>query len=150
MDMAPSYILAVQTQIPWAVLVFDHFHVIKLFNEKLSRLRRDLYHQATGPLQQRVLKCTRWLLLKNPENLDPQRDERQRLEEEFRLNKPLATAYYLKEDLRRFWTQPDKATAAAFLADWIARAIASGIPILKSFARLLDRHEEGLLAYYDY
>ena len=150
MDMAPSYILAVQTHIPWAILVFDHFHVIKLFNEKLSALRRDLYHQASSQLQQRVLKGTRWLLLKNPENLDPQRDEQQRLEEALRLNQPLATAYYLKEDLRRLWTQPNKASAATFLADWIARALASAVPILKSFARLLDRHEEGLLAYYDY
>jgi transposase len=150
LDMAPSYILAVQTHIPWAVLVFDHFHVIKLFNEKLSTLRRDLYHQAPSSLQQRILKGTRWLLLKNPENLDPRRDEHQRLEEALRLNKPLATAYYLKEDLRRLWTQPNKTSAAAFLTDWIARAMASGVPLLQSFARLLDRHEEGLLAYYDY
>ena len=25
---------------PWATIVFDHFHVIKLFNDRLSDLRR--------------------------------------------------------------------------------------------------------------
>jgi transposase len=150
MDMAPSYILAVQTHIPWATLVFDHFHVIKLFNEKLSVLRRDLYNQASSRLQKRILKGTRWLLLKNPENLDPEKNEHQRLEEALRLNQPLATAYYLKEDLRRLWAQPNKASAATFLADWIARAIASDVWILKNFAKFLERQEEGLLAYYDY
>jgi len=39
-------------------------------------------------------------LLKNPENLDDTRNERQRLDEALKLNKPLATVYYMKEDLR--------------------------------------------------
>jgi len=147
-DMSPAYILAVQTHLPWAFLVFDHFHVIKLFNEKLSKLHRDLYYQASQ-FDKRVLQGIRWLLLKNLENLDMQRDERQRLEEALRINKPLAIAYYLKEDLRRLWNQPDKRQATAFLADWIARAVASEVPIVQRFAQLLERHEEGLLAYYD-
>jgi hypothetical protein len=85
--------------VPWAVIVFDHFHVIKPFNEKLCQLRRDLYHQAAVE-DQAVLKGTRWLLLKNPEDLDPARDELARLEKALALNKPVATAYYLKEELR--------------------------------------------------
>jgi transposase len=57
------------THLPKAKIVFDHFHVIKLFNDKLSNLRRELYREATDALQKRVLKGTRWLLLMNPENL---------------------------------------------------------------------------------
>jgi transposase len=148
-DMSPAYILAVQTHLPWAVVVFDHFHVIKLFNEKLSQLRRDLYRQAAAD-DQEVLKGTRWLLLKNPENLDPARDELARLEKALHLNQPLATAYYLKEELRQLWNRADKAAATTFLESWIARAQASGIAVLRSFAKTLRRHEEGLLAYYDY
>lgn len=150
LDMSAAYILAVSTHMPWAVLVFDHFHVIKLFNEKLSDLRRELYHQAATEVDQQILKGTRWLLLKNPENLDPARDELRRLEKALQLNQPLATAYYLKEDLRRLWAQPDKLTATQFLAAWIARAEASGIRLLRNFAHTLRQHEEGILAYYDY
>jgi transposase len=148
-DMSPAYLRAVDTHLPWAVVVFDHFHVIKLFNEKLTQLRRDLHRQATEA-DQEVLKGTRWLLLKNPENLDPARDELARLEKALELNQPLATAYYLKEELRQFWAQADKAAAATFLESWITRAQASGIALLRSFARTLQQHEDGLLAYYDY
>ena len=73
-------------------------------------------------MQKEVIKGTRWLLLKNPENLDQGCKEAERLAEALRLNQPLALAYYLKEDLRHFWEQPGKAAAAAFLDDWIARA----------------------------
>jgi transposase len=35
------------THLPKAKIVCDHFHVIKLFNDKLSDLRRALYREAT-------------------------------------------------------------------------------------------------------
>jgi transposase len=149
-DMGLPYIRAVQKHLPRAVHVFDHFHVVKLFNDKLSEFRRELYREATGSLHKKVLKGTRWLLLKNPENLDPDRNEQERLEEALRLNRPLAIAYYLKEDLRQIWLQTDKAAARRVLNDWISRATASGIRLLPTFAVTLSMHRAGILAYYDY
>jgi transposase len=149
MDMSAAYRLAVSKHLPEAKIVFDHFHVVKLFNEKLSDLRRAVYREATEVMHKEVLKGTRWLLLKNPENLDVKKDEKKRLEEALALNKPLATAYYMKEDLRRFWEQPGKRFATAFLDDWIRRAEASGIKILQQMGKTLAAHRSGLLAYYD-
>lgn len=148
-DMSAAYIEAVRTGLPNATLVFDRFHVMKLFNDKLSALRRQLYQQATAEHRQ-VLKGVRWLLVKRPENLDPQRNERERLDEALRLNQPLATAYYLKEELGELWEQEDEAEATAFLLDWLARAEASGIKILLTLAKTLRTHAQGLLAYYAY
>ena len=148
-DMSQAYIQAVREHLPKATLVFDHLHVIKLFNEKLTQLRRDLYLEVTDLLKRNALKGVRWLLLKNPENLDPQHNERKRLKEALRLNKFLACACYMKEDLRMIWKQPDKTTARNSLDDWIARAEASGIRILRQFAKTLAAHREGILAYYD-
>jgi transposase len=150
MDMSPAYIEAVQTHLPRAAIVFDHFHVVKLFNDKLSTFRRELHREATEGLHKRVLKGTRWLLLKNPENLDPERRERERLEEALRINKPLAAAYYMKEDLRQIWMQPNKATAKRVLRDWIRRAEASGIKVLQQMAATLGAHASGILNYYDH
>jgi transposase len=149
-DMSKAYIRAVRDNLPHAVHVFDHFHVIKLFNDKLSALRRDLYHQAQSERGRRILKGTRWLLLKNPENLDAERNEHERLEQALRLNEPLALAYYLKEDLRQIWDQADKRTARRVLRDWLARARLSGIRMLGQFADTLEDHQEGVLAWYDY
>jgi transposase len=149
MDMSAAYRCAVSTHLPAAKIVFDHFHVVKLFNEKLSELRRTLYREATEVMHKQVLKGTRWLLLKNPENLDAKKDEKRRLEEALALNKPLATAYYMKEDLRRFWEQAGKRFATSFLDGWIRRADASGIKVLQQMGKTLAAHRSGLLAYYD-
>jgi transposase len=149
-DMSSAYTRAVRDHLPRAVHVFDHFHVIKLFNDKLSAFRRELYHQASSDHERRILKGTRWLLLKNPENLDEGRNELDRLMAALRLNQPLAIAYYLKEDLRQIWSQPDKRTARRVLRDWLARARASGIHMLVQFAATLEAHQEGVLNYYDY
>ena len=129
--------------------MFDHFHVIKLYNDKLSNFRRQLYHELTAS-GQKLLKGIRWLLVKNPENLNPKKKERQRLERALRLNEPLAIAYYLKEDLRQIWMQGNKDKARHFLEDWLARARASGIRMLEQFAATLEEHQEGILNYYDY
>jgi transposase len=149
-DLSPAYISAVTEHLPKAVHVFDHFHIIKLYNEMLSDLRRKLYHELSDRMHQQVLKGTRWLLLKNPENLDQTRDEQQRLAAALELNQPLALAYYMKEDLRQIWQQPDKATAARVLQDWIDRAERSGIHLLYKFSKTLAIHRRGILAYYDY
>ena len=149
MDMSPAYREAVSTHLPKAKIVFDRFHVMKLFNEKLSDLRRALHREATDMMQKKVLKGTRWLLLKAAENLDEKRDEKKKLEEALALNKSLAVAYYLKEDLRQFWERPGKKFATVFLDGWIKRAEASGIKMLQEMAKTLAAHRSGLLAYYD-
>ncbi len=59
--MSKAYIRAVRDNLPSAVHVFDHFHVIKLFNDKLSAFRRELYHEASTDWDRRILKGTRWL-----------------------------------------------------------------------------------------
>ena len=149
MDMSEAYIGAVRKNLPKAAIVFDHFHVIKLYNDKLGALRRQLQNKAEVE-GKRVLKGTRWLLLKNPENLKEERDERQRLDAALSLNQPLATAYYMKEDLRQLWSQHSKFRAVLFLDDWLLRARASGVDMLDRFAATLDAHRAGVLAYYDH
>jgi len=149
-DLSKAYIRAVRENLKNAVHVFDHFHVIKLFNDKLSAFRRELYRQLTDDGERKILKGTRWLLLKNPDNLSAKRNERERLDEALRLNAPLATAYYLKEDLRQIWGQPNKRAARQALKTWLASARASGIRMLTQFADTLEEYREGILAYYDY
>ena len=148
-DMSKAYINAVRHNLPKAIHVFDHFHVIKLYNEKLSAFRRELYRELTDAHERQLLKGTLWLLLKNPENLDDERNEAERLAAALDLNTPLTLAYYMKEDLRQLWQQPSKAAARRFLDDWLRRADASDISMLKRFAATLREHKDGILAYYD-
>ncbi|MFA6451672.1 MAG: transposase [bacterium] len=80
MDMSPAFIAAVKN-LPNTMIVFDHFHVVKMLNDKLSALQRELHGNAKDELHKDILKGTRWLLLKNPENLNAKRNERKHLDE---------------------------------------------------------------------
>lgn len=147
-DMSQAYIHAVRAHLPQATLVFDRFHVVKLMNDKLSDLRRDMQREAEAEAQH-LLKGTRWLLLKNPENLNEDKDEGERLRKALEINAPLAAGYYLKEDLRQLWKQPSKEAARHHLVSWIERARATGLKQLRQMANTLSIHREGVLAYYD-
>jgi transposase len=149
-DMSAAYIGAVLDNLPGVPLVFDHFHVVKLMNEALTQIRRGLHHEQKDLLGKKILKGTRWLLLKNPENLLPERDEPAKLQEALEMNKPLATAYYMKEDLRQFWNQQDKAVAETVIKDWIKRAQATGIGPLMCVANTLAGFKFGILNWYEH
>ena len=150
-DMSPAYIKAVQENLPQAIIVFDHFHVIKLFNEKLSDFRRQLYNNTTEKSHQSVIKGTRWLLLTGREKLEEKQDNVQRLKQALDINKPLATVYYMKEDLRQIWNWTnDKKAAEWHLESWIEMAKASGIDMLLKFSKTMEKHFEGILAYFDF
>lgn len=149
-DMSPAYISAVTNNIPEAQIVFDHFHVIKLYNDVISKLRRDLYNQETDINKRELIKGTRWLLLKNNEDLDDEKDEKKRLNEALAINQPLTIAYYLKEDLKLLWEMGSKENAKKFLGKWVAKAFASKIPRLKKFANTLLAHRTGIFSWYDY
>jgi transposase len=150
MDMSLAFIQAVKANLPQAKIIFDRFHVMKLLNDKLSDLRRAMYRDIKDNLGREVLKGARWLLLKRPANLDPKRQEKKRLDEVLRLNAPLATAYYLKEELYEFWEQEDYYEAETFLLQWIESAEATKISQLVAFAQTLRAYHSGLLNYYDY
>jgi len=149
-DMSPAYIAAVLENLPEAAIVFDPFHVVKYFNDKLSDFRRSLFNHLKDKDEKQILKGTRWLLLKNPENLNIQKGEDNRLKQALELNKPLATAYYLKEELRQFWKQTDKKAADAYIQQWIKTTASTKIPMLQKFAKTVAGHKFGILNFYDH
>jgi transposase len=145
MDMSGAFQAAVRKHLPQATIVFDHFHVIKLMNKRLTELRRELARQAEEA-GAAVLKGTRWLLLMGQERLNEEAWEK--LQAALDLNQPLATAYYLKEDLRQIWDAETLSQARLALKLWIAKAESSGIKQLIKMANTLRDHREGILAYF--
>ena len=148
-DMSQAYTKAIQENLPKATLVYDHFHVIKLYNEKLSGLRRLLYRETKDADMKSLIKGTRWLLLKNRENLNEEKREKERLQAALSANQPLMTAYYLKEELHRIWEQPNRASAEEVFENWLSTAEVSEVGMLEKFAQTLREHREGILNYYE-
>jgi transposase len=143
-DMSAAYWSAVLENLPDAALVFDKFHVIKLMNERLDELRREMVREAEGPLKKKI-KGTRFLLLRRPEDLAE--DQIPRLDEAMRLNEPLMLGWYLKEELRELWSQPSRQAMERFLRDWCQKAIQTGIRQLGKMVNTLLTHASGILAY---
>lgn len=55
-DMSPAYALAIQTHLPKAVHVLDRFHVVKLFNDQLAGLRREVQRTVENVEHKQLLK----------------------------------------------------------------------------------------------
>jgi transposase len=143
-DMWSVYIDAVETHLPQAALVFDRFHVSQYLSRAVDEVRRQTWRELQGA-EKVEFKHTRFLWLKNPENLAP--DERTRLSALLRLNSPIVKAYLLKEDLRRFWTYRYTAWAGAHLLQWLWRASHSRLEPFQKLARMLRAHLDGILVW---
>ena len=148
-DMSQAYISSVKEHAPDAIHVYDHFHVVKLINEGIDKVRRQTYQKETDEEQRKVIKGSRWLLLYKDKSKFTE-DMNQRLNTILEINKPLATAYYLKEEADEIWKQPSKAMAEACLERWCATAEKSELAPMVAVAKSLRQYKNGILAWYDY
>ena len=147
-DLSAAFIASVMENCPEATLVFDHFHVVKLMNEKLDDIRRKAYSMEKDVNKRKVLKGTRYLLLGNGADIFDKR-YKTRLDNALAMNEPLSKAYYLKEQLREIWMQPMKPMAEDVLDDWVRQAEQSKIPQLMKMAVTMKAYRRGILAWYD-
>jgi transposase len=145
MDMNAAYALAVREFLPEVDIVFDRFHVVALLNTAIDEIRRSQQSKC-NEVGLRVIKGCRFLLLSNYEKLNPQKLES--LNCLLEVNKPLAIAYTMKEQIRLFWTKLTSKEGANFLGWWIIDAIESGIEELQKAGRTLLRQGKDLLNYF--
>jgi len=146
MDMANSYSAWVKEVLPDTDIVYDHFHVIKLMNERMNNLRRSTMNNLEKE-QKKELKGKRFLLLRNEENLSVDAAaDLQKLRYEF---KDLGTASLMKEYLRNIYKIANtcELAQAAFML-WCEKAEASGIRCLKQMAKTIRRRIQGLLGFW--
>jgi transposase len=159
MDMSVSYFEEVRAHCPRAAIVYDLFHVVaKYAREVIDRVRVDETNRiarAAGPnaprtrARRRVIKGTRWLLLRNREHVTHLAD-RVRLRDLLRANRALFIVYVLKDDLKQLWQFRYPAAARRFWRHWYRRAMASRLPALKQFARNLAARIDGVISHCRY
>jgi transposase len=152
MDMSEAYEQEVRAHCPQAVIVYDLFHVVaKYGREVIDRVRVDETNRvarAAGPGptrdRRRVIKGTRWLLLRNRGNL--RYEERIRLQEVLATNHRLWVVYVLKDALKALWRYKYVGAARRAWNEWYRWAIRSRIPALVTFARNLKATLPRILA----
>jgi transposase len=157
MDMSEAYELETRVHCPRVVIVYDLFHVVaKYGREVMDRVRVDQTNRvarATGPGRtralRRVIKGTRWLLLRNRAHVTRPQD-RVRLREVLAANRPLWVVYVLKDALKHLWRYRYRGAAHRAWTQWYSWAIRSRIPALVAFARRLKAKLPGILAHCQY
>ena len=145
-DLSAAYIKAVREGLPKAEIVYDRFHVQRLASDALDEVRRSLVRELTDdPDEARAVKRTRYVLLKNPRNLN--RAQRLKLSEVQRTNQRLYRAYLLKETLAKALDYRQLGRAEPALRDWLAWASRSRLKPFVRAARTIRKHLAGILAY---
>jgi len=143
-DMWAPYAKLVREHAVNAQILFDRFHIVKHLNEAVDGVRRELWRQLTSK-DKVTVKGTRWLLLKNPWNLNP--DQNERLSTLVRWNTPLVRAWYLKEAFQLFWDYKQPWRAEQHLRKWMNSAMRSKLEPFKKFAQMLRSHLDGILPW---
>lgn len=146
MDMNTAFDLEVKRHCPNAAVVYDLFHVIAKFGrEVVDRVRVDQANQLRQdrPARQ-VIKRSRWLLLRNQDNLSD--EQATRLDELLAANAPLMTVYLLKTQLKELWYAPSPHEARRRWQEWYRLAIDSGLKPLSVFAKRLRPYLAGIIA----
>ncbi len=147
MDEWMPFRKATKRWLPDAEIIWDRFHIEQRFNRIIDRIRNRITREIEEE-QKGLLKGTKYLFLKNRENLTERQTSR--LEQILKLNRPLSIVYILKEKLKQMWFFSDWDEVRAWLNDWIETAFESGIKELKQFAGGLNRHRRGIFAACDY
>jgi len=141
-DMWEPYIHCVKHWCKNADIVFDLFHVVKAFNKVIDDIRNEEFRKSDAA-GRTTLKGSKYLFLKNWGNL--RYEQRVRLDDILAMNARLSTVYWLKDLLAHLWSYQRVGWARATLSQWCDVARQDGHPALVRFARMLERHEEGIL-----
>lgn len=140
LDMWPAYLKGIREAFPEASLTFDKFHVMKLLNGAVDGVRRQ--EQRERP----ELKRSRYVWTTNPENLTPGQFSLLDALHVPSLKLKTARAYHMRLAFQEFWTTPVE-RAPVFLKQWYYWATHSRLKPMVEFARMLRRHEEGILRW---
>ena len=138
-DMSPAFIKGARLFFPKANLTFDKFHVMKIINEAVDRVRRA--EQKERP----ELKGTKYLWLKNIKNLT--KNQKEKLLSLKNRNIKTAKAYNIKLSFQELW-QLSRVEAEQFLKKWYFWATHSRLEPIIEAAKIIKNHWDGVLNWF--
>jgi transposase len=145
-DMWKAYLTAIKTQLPNAVHILDRFHIVKLLNEAVDKVRR----QEAAELRKQgvdLLKGLKYVFLKRPANLtETQAGKLMGLMGKRWLR--TVRAYLWKEKFQLFWEYTSPYWAQRYLRRWCKGAMRSRLDPLKKFVGTICSHEELIMNWF--
>lgn len=127
-DMWGGFPKVVEEVFPNAVVVIDRFHVMKLVNEELNKIRRQV-----GVLD----RGGKFILLRNGKDLTA--EEKTKLEEILKRSKRLRKAYEWKEEFRAIYEQSCTVEEGKHqIKAWLSKARAVYSEVISTIRNHLD------------
>lgn len=146
-DMWRPYKDAVEVVLPHCGIVIDKFHVVKMANESLDRVRKSLKDTLT-PAQLRTLKSDRYVLLKRERDLT---DKDWLLLDGWTKNyPPLAEAYRAKETFYGIYEATNRRKAEIKYREWRITLPAAQHEPYKPLLTAMDNWSPYIFNYFDH
>ncbi|WP_379217882.1 ISL3 family transposase [Paenibacillus sp. GCM10012303] len=136
-DMSAAFISGIEQHFPKASITFDKFHVMKMVNESVDQVRREEQKEVDE------LKKSRYVWLKNEDNLTP--SQKEKLVKLKDMNLLTGRAYRIKLALQEMYPA---LLADLYFSSWYRWAVRSQINPMVEVAKSLKRHEEGILRWF--
>ncbi len=144
MDMGANFAAATRLAAPHADIVHDKFHVSKLLNEAVNKVRRE-EHRRLLTQGDESLTGTKFLWL---QGAAVEGAHALSFAELCERNLKTARAWAHKETFTEFWAQLDAGSGLGFFQAWFRTARRSKLEPLKKVALTLKEHLHGLLNYF--
>lgn len=149
MDMWDGYVEAVREAFDGKVkITVDRFHVMKNLQDQLSNARREIQRKLPKAAAEE-LKGSRWLWLKNPENLtEEERAQLESLKERF---PPLRQLADQREALRAIFDDlkvSDPKEGKKRLSAWMEKSLQLGLEALNKFCKTLGNWLDKIANYF--
>jgi transposase len=141
-DMSPAFLSGIEAAFPNAKVTLDKFHLVAMLTKAVDETRK------TEAKKYKALQGTRWIWLKNPNNLSSAQHEALKgffLENDFCLT---AQAYSLKLQFQELFLLK-KPAAERFFNLWLDRALESGLRHIEGVATTFFKRKEMILNWFD-
>jgi transposase len=147
MDMYPEYRSVAEELLPNAIIVVDKFHIVRMANGCLERVRKAAGGEMPGSYRKK-LKHERKLLMKHGRDLDPMQKFRVDL---WLLNYgPLGKAYAAKEAYVAIWGSETRELAEARYDEWFKKLDPEIRPAFQELTGATSRWREYIFNYFDH
>ncbi len=143
-DMSPAFILGVEENLPNADIVFDRFHVTKVLNDAVDKVRKA--EVAKNP----ILKKSKYLFLKNRVNLSIWQVEQLENIRLSGLNLKTMKALNIREAFQQIYEAKSTKDFEILLRKWYFWATHSRIQPIKEAAYTIQRHWYGVVNWIYY
>jgi transposase len=141
-DMSPAFKKGIDNNFPDAAIVYDKFHIIKHLNDAVNKVR------IAETVEEKILKGTRYVFLKNEDNLTKKQKELLKECTMSNMNLKTVRAYNIRKAFQDIYTAQSEDEFVTYLNKWYFWATHSQLEPIKKVASMIKKHWDGIVSWY--